>query len=171
MDCRLPCPSTSPRFCSNSCPLSRWYHSTISSSRLLLLLPTIFSTIRGFSNELALNIRWPKYWSFRLSSNPFNEYSMLISFRIDWSDFLAVQRTLKSLLWHYSSKGSIFLCSALCIVQLLSIQSHPYMTTGKTIALTKWTFVGQVMSLLFNILYRLVIGFLPRSKHILISWL
>ena len=131
----------------------------------LLLPPSIFLSIRIFSNKLVLYIRWPKYWSFRLS--PSNEYSGLISFRIDWFDLLAVQRTLKSLLQHHSSKASVFQRSAFFIVQL----SHPYMTTGKTIALTRWTFVGKVMSLLFNMLSRLVIAFLPRSKHFLISWL
>ena len=132
----------------------------------LLLLPSIFPSIRGFSNESALHIRWPKYWSFSFSISPSNEYSGLISFRMDWFDLFGVQGTLKSLLQHHSSKASIFLCSAFFIVQL----SHPYMTTEKTIALTRWTFVGKVMSLLFHMLYRLVIPFLPRSKHLLISW-
>ena len=112
-------------------------------------------------------MRWPNYWSFSLNISPFNEYSGLISFRMDWLDLLAVQGTPKSLLQHHSSKASIFQCSAFVIVQL----SHPYMTTGKTIALTRWTFVGKVMSLLFNMLSRLVIIFLPRSKRLLISWL
>ena len=133
----------------------------------LLLLPSIFLSIRVFSNESALRIRWPKYWSFSFNLSPSNEYPGLISFRIDWLDLLAVQGTLKSLLQHHSSKASIFLCSAFFIVQL----SHPYMTTGKTIALTRWTFVGKVMSLLHNVLSRLVITFLPRSKRLLISWL
>ena len=119
----------------------------------------------AFSNELVLHIRWPKYWSFSIS--PSIEYSGLISFRMDWFDLLAVQGTLKSLLQHHSSKASILRRSAFFIVQL----SHPYMTTGKTIALTRQTFVGKVMSLLFNMLSRLVIAFLPRSKHLLISWL
>ena len=132
-----------------------------------LLPPSIFPSIRGFSNESVLHIRWPKYWSFSFSISPSNEYSGLISFRMDWLDLLAVQGTLKSLLKKHSSKASILWCSALFIVQL----SHPYVTTGNTIALTKWTFVGKVMSLLFNMLSRLVITFLPRSKRLLISWL
>ena len=134
---------------------------------LLLLLPSIFPSIRVFSNESVLHIRWPKHWSFRLSITPSNEYSGLISFRMDWLDLLAVQGTLKNLLQHHSSKASILQCSAFFIIQL----SHPYMTTGKTIALIRRTFVGQVMSLLFNMLSRLVITFLPRSTHLLISWL
>ena len=133
----------------------------------LLFLPSIFPSIRVFSNESFLPIRWPKYWSFRFSISPSSEYSRLISFRIFWLDLLAVQGTLKSLLQHHSSKASILRRSAFFTVQL----SHPYMTTGKTIALTRWTFVGKVMSLLFNMLSRLVITFLPRSKHLLISWL
>ena len=133
----------------------------------LLLLPSIFSSIRVFSNESVLHIRWPKYWSFSFSICHSNEYSGLISFRIDWFDFLAAQGTLKSLLQHHSSKASILWHSAFFIVQL----SHPYMTTGKTTALTIWTFVGKVMSLVFNMLSRLVIAFLPRSKRLLISWL
>ena len=133
-----------------------------------LLLPTsIFLSIRVFSNESVLRIRWPKYWSFSFSISPSNEYSGLISFRMDWLDLLAVQETLKLLMQHHSSRASILQCSAFFIVQL----SHPYMTTGKTIALTRRTFVGEVMSLLFNMLSRLVITFLPRSKHLLISWL
>ena len=132
-----------------------------------LLLPTIFPSIRVFSNESPLCIRWPKYWSLSSSISLSNEYSRLISFRIDWFDLFAVQGTLKSLLQHHSSKASILQRSAFFTVQL----SHPYMTTGKTIALTRWTFVGKVMSLLFNMLSRLVITFLPRSKHLLISWL
>ena len=135
--------------------------------RPLFLLPSIFPSIRVFSNESVLHIRWPKYWSFSVSISPFNEYSGLISFRMDWLDLLAVQWTLKSLLQHYTSKASILQCSAFFMVQ----HSHPYMTTGKTIALTRWTFVSKVMSLLFNMLSRLVIAFLPRSKHLLISWL
>ena len=131
----------------------------------LLFLPLIFSSIRVFSNKSVLYIRWPKYWSFSFNISPSNEYSGFISFRMDWLDFLAVQGTLKSLLQHYSSKASILQCSAFFIVQL----SHPYMTTGKTIALTRWTFVGKVMSLIFNMLSRWVITFLPRSKHLLIS--
>ena len=132
------------------------------------LLPhSIFPSIRVFSNESVLHIRWPKYWSFSFSINLSNEYSGLISFRMDWLDLLAFQGTLKNLLQHHSSKASILWCSAFFIVQL----SHPYVTTGKTIALTRWTFVGKVMSLLSNKLSRLVIGFLPRSKHLSIPWL
>ena len=131
----------------------------------LLLLPSIFPSIRVFSNDSALRNRWPKYWSFSLNIIPSNEHPGLISFRMDWLDLLAVQETLKSLLQHYSSKASILRHSAFFIVQL----SHPYMTTGKTIALTKQTFVGKVMSLLFNMLSSLVITFLPKSKCLLIS--
>ena len=131
--------------------------------RPLLLLPLILPNIRVFSNESALHIRWPKYWSFNIS--PSNEHPGLISFRMDWLDLLAIQGMLKSLLQHHSSKASILRRSAVFIVQL----SHPYMTTGKTIALTRWTFVGKVMSLLLNMLSRLVITFLPRSKRLLIS--
>ena len=134
--------------------------------RPLLLLLSIFPSIRVFSSESALHIRWPKYWSFSFIS-PFNEHPGLISFRMDWLDLLAVQGTLKSLLQHHSSKASILQHSAFFIVQL----SHPYLTTGKTIALTRWTFVGKVMSLLLNMLSRLVITFLPRRKRLLISWL
>ena len=130
----------------------------------LLLLPSIFLSFRVFSNESALHIRWPKFWSFRFSISPSNEYSVLISFRTDWLDLLAVQGTLKSLLQHHSSKASILWHSAFFMVQL----SHPYMTTGKTIALIRWTLVGKVVSLLFNMLSRLVIAFLPRSKCLLI---
>ena len=133
----------------------------------LLLLPSIFHSIGVFSNESVLRIRWPKYWSFSFSISPSNEYSGLISFRMDWFDILAVQGTLKSLLQHHSSQASILRCSAFFIVQL----SHPYMTTGKTIASTRWTFVGKVMFLLFIMLSRLAIAFLPRSKCLLISWL
>ena len=133
----------------------------------LLFLPSIFPIIRVFSNESAFHIRWPKYWSFSFSISPSNEHPGLISFRMDWIDLLVVQGTLKSLLQHHSSKASILLHSAFFIVQL----SHPYMTTGKTIALTRWTFAGKVMSLLLNMLSRLVITFLPRSKRLLISWL
>ena len=133
----------------------------------LLLLPSIFPSIRVFSNESVLPIRWPQYWSFGFSISPSNEYSGLISFRIDWLDLLAVQGTLKSLFQHHSSKTSILQCSAFFIVQL----SHLYMTTGKTTALTRQTFVGKVVSLLFNMLSRLVIVFLPRNKRLLISWL
>ena len=133
----------------------------------LLFLPSIFPSIMVFSNESVLHIRWSKYWSFSFNISPSNEHPGLISFRMDWLDLLAVQGTLKSLHQHHSSKVSILQCSAFFIVQL----SHPYMTTGKTIALTRWTFVGKVMPLLFNILSRLLITFLPRSKHLLISWL
>ena len=133
----------------------------------LLLPPSIFLSIRGFSNELVLPIRWSKYWSFSFSISPSNEYSGLISFRMNWLDLLAVQGILKSLIQHHSSKASILQHSAFFMVQL----SHPYMTTGKTIALIRRTFVGKVMSLFFNMLSRLVITFLPRSKHLLISWL
>jgi len=135
--------------------------------RPLLLRPSVFASIRVFSNESALCMRWPKYWSFSFSISPSNEHPGLISFRMDWLDLLAVQGTLKNLLQHHSSKASILWCSAFFIVQL----SHPYMTTGKTIALTRRTFVGKVMSLLFNMLSSLVITFLPRSKRLLISWL
>ena len=133
----------------------------------LLLPPSIFLSIRVFSNESVLRIRWPKYWSSNFSISSSNEYSGLISFRMEWLDLLAVQGTLKSLLQHHSSKGSIFQCSTFFRVQL----SHPYMTTGKTIVLTRHTFVGKVKSRLLNILSSLVITFLPRSKHLLISWL
>ena len=133
----------------------------------LLLLPPILPSMRVFSNELTLRMRWPKYWSFSFSIFPAKEIPGLISFRMHWLDLLAVQGTLKSLLQHHSSKASILRCSAFFTLQL----SHPYMTTGKTIALTRWTLVGKVMSLLLNILSRLVITSLPRSKPLLISWL
>ena len=133
----------------------------------LLLLPSIFPSVRVFSSESALCIRWPKYWSFSFSISPSNEYSGLISFRIDWFDLLAVEGAHKSLLQHHSSKALILWHSAFFIVQL----SHPYMTTGKTIALTRWTLLGKVMFLLLNMLSRFVIAFFPRSKHLLISWL
>ena len=133
----------------------------------LLLMPSVFPSIRVFSNQSVLHIRWPKYWSFSFSISPSSEYSELISFRMDWLDLLAVQGTLKSLFQHLSSKASILQRSAFFIIQL----SHPYMTTGKTIPLTRRTFVDKVMSLLFNMLSRLVITFLPRSKRLLISWL
>ena len=157
---------------SRSLPKLMSIESVMPSSHLifcrpLLLLPSIFPSIRVFSNESALHIRWPKYWSFSFNISPFNEHSGLISFRMDWLDLLALQGTLKSLLQHHSSKASILRHSAFFIVQL----SHPYMTTGKTIALTRCIFIGKVMSLLFNMLSRLVITFLPRSKHLLISWL
>ena len=153
-------------------PKSMCIESMMPSSYLilccpLLLLPSIFPSIRVFSSESSLHIRWPKYWSFNNNISPSNEHPGLISFRMDWLDLLAAQGTLKSLLQHHSSKPSILQHSAFFIVQL----SHPYMTTGKTIALTRWTFVGKVMSLLFNMLSRLVITFLPRNKRLLISWL
>ena len=145
--------------------------SVMPSNHLILchpvLLPSVFPNISVFSNESVLHIRWPKYWGFSFSSSPSNEYSGLISFRMDWLNLLAVRRTLKSLLQHHSSKPSILRRSAFFIVQL----SHPYMTTGKTIALTGWTLVGNVISLLFNKLSRFVIAFCPRSRHLLISGL
>ena len=145
--------------------------SMMPSNHLILCCPlhphSIFPSIRVFSNESVLRIRWPKYWSFSFSINSSDEYSGLISFMTDWLDLLAVPGTLKSILQHHSSKASILRRSAFFMVQL----SHPYMTTGKTIALTRWTFVGKVMSLPFNMLLRLDITFLPRSKHLLISWL
>ena len=164
---RLPCPSPISRAWLYSSPLSWWCHPTTSSfvipfSSCLQSFPA-----SGSSNESALHIRWPKYWSFSFNISPSNEYSGLISFKMDWLHLLAVQGTLKSLLQHHSSKASILQCSAFFIVQL----SYPYMTSGKTIALTRWTFVGKAMSLLSNIQSRLVIAFLPRSKHLLISWL
>ena len=130
----------------------------------LLLLPSIFPSIRVFSNESILHIRWPNHCSFSFSISPSNEHPGLISFKMDWLDLLVVQGTLKRLLQHHSSKSSIFWCSAFFAVQL----SHPYMTTGKTIPLTRWTFIGKVISLVFNMLSRLIINFLPRSKHLLI---
>ena len=135
--------------------------------RPLLLLPPILPSIRVFSSESTLRMRWPKYWSFSFNISPSNEHPGLISFRMGWLDLLSVQGTLKSLIQYHSSKASIFQRSAFFTVQL----SHPYMNTGETIALTRWTFVGKVMSLLFNMLSRLVITFLPRSKRLLISWL
>ena len=156
---RLPCLSFT---ISNLCPLNQ----VMPSNRLNLccpfLLPSVFPSIRVFSNESPLHIRWPKYWSFSFSISPSSEYSGLISFRIDWFDLLAVQGTLKSLLQYHSLKVSVLWCSAFIMVQL----SHSYMTTGETVALTIQTFVGQVMSLLFNTLSRFVIAFLPRSKHL-----
>jgi len=147
---RPPCPSATPGVYPNPC---QWCHSNISSS----VVP--FSSC---PHESAFRIRWPKYWSFSFNINSSNEHPGLISFRLDWLNFLAVQGTLKSLLQHHSSKASIFRCSAFFIVQI----SHPYMTTGKTTALTRWIFVGKVMSLLFNMLSKLVITFLPRSKRL-----
>ena len=164
---RPPCPSPTPGVYPGSSLLSQWCHPTISSSVIPFSSSLQSFPASGFSNKSVLHIRWPKYWSFSFTISPFNENSELISFRVDWLDLLAVQGTLKSLLQHHSSKASIFWCSAFFIVQL----SHPYMTTGKTIALTRQTFAGKVMSLLFNMLFRLVITFLPRSKHLLISWL
>jgi len=158
---RLPCQSVSPRVCSNSCPLSQWCHLTISSSATLLSWkPSVFPSISVFSSKSTLRISWPKYWSFSFSISPSNEYSGLISFRIDWLDLLAVQGILKSLHQHHSSKVWILWCSAFFIVQL----SYPYMTNGKTIALTLRAFVGKVMFLVFNTLSRFVLTFLPRSK-------
>ena len=149
--------------------LVHWFSDAIEPSHSLspLLLPSVFPSIRVFSNESSLHIRWPKYWSFSFTISPSNEYSGLISFRIDWFDLLAIQGTLKSLLQHYCSKAPLRQPSAFFIVQL----SHPYMTTGKTIELTRRTFVSKVISLLFNILSRLIITFLPSSKCLLISWL
>ena len=157
---RLPCPSPTLGDYSNPCPLSQWCHLILCCP--LLLLPSIFPTIRVFSNESVLSIRWPKYWSFSFSIKSYNEYSGLISFRMDWLELLAIQGTLKSLLQHHSSKTSILCHSAFFIVHL----SYPYMTTVKTIALTTWNFVSKLMSLLFNMLSRLVITFLPISKHL-----
>ena len=145
---RLPCPSLSPRVCSNSCPVMLSNHLILCHP--LLLLPSVFPSIRVFSSEAALGIRWPKYWSLNFSISPSNEYSGLISFRIDWFDILAVQEILKSFLQHHNWKASI------CQSALLWSNTHPCMTTAKTIALTRWTFVGKVMSLLFNMLSRLV---------------
>ena len=165
---RLPCPSLSPGICSNSCPLSQWCFLTISSSAApFSFCLQSFQAFQGLFHWVGSLHQVPKYWSFSFSISPSNEYSGLISFRIDWFDFLVVQGTLKSLLQHYSLKASILWCSAFFMVQL----SHPYMTTGKTTALTRLTCVGKVMSLLFNMLFRFVIAFLPRSKHLLISWL
>ena len=164
---RPPCPSSTTGVYSNSSPSSVMPSNHFILCHPLLLLPLIFPSIRVFSKESALCNRWPKYWSFTFSISPSNEHSGLISFRMDWLDLLAVQGTLKSLLQHYSSAASILWHSAFFMVQL----SCPYMTTEKTIALTRQTFVGKVMSLLFNMLSRLLITFLPRSKHLLISWL
>ena len=164
---RPPCPSPTPRVYSNSCPLSQWCHPTILSSVVPFSSRLQSFPASGSFDESVFRIRWLKYWSFSFSISPSSEYLGLISLTMDWLDLLAVQGTLKSLLQHHSSKASVLWCSAFFIVQL----SHPYMTTGKTIALTRWTFPGKVMSLLFNILSRVVITFLLRSKHLLISWL
>ena len=164
---RPPCPSPTLGACSNASVMLVMPANHLLLCCPLLLLPSIFPSIRIFSSESVLHIRWPKYWSFTFSNSPSNEYSGLTSFKIDWLDLLAVQGTLKSLLQHHSSKASVLQCSGFFIAQI----SHPYMTTGKTIALTRRTFVGKVMSLLFNMLTRLVIAFLPRSKRLLISWL
>ena len=161
---RPPCPSPTPRVYSSSSVMPC---NHLILCRPLLLLSSTFPSIRAFSNESVLRIRWPKYWSFSFSISPSNEHPRLTSFRMDWLDLLAVQGTLKSLLQQRSSKASILWLSSFFSVQL----SHPYMTTGKTIALTRRTFVGKVMSLLLNMLSRLVITFLTRSKHLLISWL
>ena len=162
-----PCPSPTPGVYPNSTIKSVVPSNYLNLCHPLLLQPSVLPSIRILSNESALHIRWPKYWSFSFNISPSNEHSGLISFRMDWLELLAVQGTLKSLLQHHSSKASILWHSAFFIVQL----AHPYMTTGKTIALTRRTFVGKVMSLLFNMLSRLVITFLPKSKCLLISWL
>ena len=162
---RPPCPSPASRAYLNSCPVSWSCHSTISSSWALLLLLSIFPSIRVFSNEWVLSIRWPSCWRFSFRVSPSSEYSGLILFKVDWFDLLAVQRTLKSIVQHHSSKASNLWCSAFFIVQL----SHTYITTGKNIALTRWIFVGKIISLLFNMLSILVIVFLPRNKHLSIS--
>ena len=164
---RPPCPSPTPGVHPDSCPLSQWCHPAISSSVVpFSSCPQSLPASESFPMR-QLRMRWPKYWSFSFSIIPSKEILGLISFRMDWLDLLAVQGTLKSLLQHHSSKASILQCSAFFTVQ----HSHPYMTTGKTIALTRRTFVGKVMPLLLNMLSRLVIAFLPRSKHLLISWL
>ena len=164
---RPPCSSPNPGVHSDSCPLSQWCHPAISSSVIPFSSCPQSLPASVFSNESTLHMRWSKYWSFSFSIIPSKEHPGLISFRMDWLYLLAVQGTLKSLLQHHSSKASIIWCSAFFTVQL----SHLYMTTGKTIALTRWTFVGIVMSLFFNMLSRLIISFLPRSNHLLISWL
>ena len=172
---RLPCPSPTPGVHSHSHPSSQWCHPAISSSVIPFSSCPIPPSIRVFSNESTLRMRWPKYWSFSFSIIPSKEHPGLISFRMEWLDLLAVQGTLKSLLQHHSSKASFLQCSAFFTVQL----SHPYMTTGKIIALTRWTFVGKVIcfalilssNMLLNMLSRFVITFLPRRKSLLISWL
>ena len=160
---RFPCLSPTPGVYSNSCPSSQWCHPAISFCHSLLFLPSVFPIIRVFSNESFLHFMWPKYWSFSIS--PSSEYLGLISFRIDLFDLLAVQGTPKRLLQHHNLKTSVLWCSTFFMVQ----HSHLYMATGKTIALTIWTFVGKVMCLLFNTFSRFVIAFLPRSKHLLVS--
>ena len=157
---RPPRPSPTPRVYSNSCLSSWWCHLILCHP--LLLLPPIPPSMRVFSSESTLHMRWPKYWSFSFSISPSNEHPGMISFRMDWLDLLVVQGTLKSLLQHHSSKASVFWHLAFFTVRI----SYPYMTTGKTIALTRWTFVGKVMSLPFNMLSRLVTAFLPRSKRL-----
>ena len=163
---RPPCLSPTPRVYTNSFPLSRWCHPTISSSVVPFSYPQSFRASGSFQMSQLFASVWPKYWSFSFSISPSSEHPGLISFRMDWLDLFSVQGTLKSLLQHHSSKASVLQHSAFFIVQL----SHPYVTTGKTIALTRQTFVGKVMSLLFNMLSRLIITFLPRSKRLLISW-
>ena len=159
---RLPCPSLSSRVCSNSCPLNQWHHTNISSSvALTSSCLQSFPASQSFPMSQLCHMGWPKYWSFSFSNSPFSKYSGLISFRIDWFDLLPVQGTLKSL-QHHSSKASVVWCSAVLMVQF----SHPYTTTGNTIALTRQTFVDKVMSVLFNMLSRFVTAFLPRSKYL-----
>ena len=164
---RPPCPSPTPRDNPDSCPSSRWCHPVISSSVVTFSSCPQSLPASGSFLTRTLHMRWPKYWSLSFSISPSSEHPGLIFFRMDWLDLLAVQETLKSLLQHHSSKASILQCSAFFTVQL----SHSYKTTGKTIALTRQTFVGKVMSLLCNMLSRLTITFLPRSKHLLMSWL
>ena len=165
---RPPCPSPTARVYPDPCSLSQWCHPTISSSVILFYsCPQSFPASESYQKSQLFTIRWPKYWSFSFNINPSNEHPGLISFRMDWLEILAVQGALKSLLQHHSSKASTFWCSAFFIVQL----SHPYMTTGKTIALIRLNFFGKLMSLLFNVLSRLVITFLPRSKCLLVPWL
>ena len=162
------CPSLFPEVCSNSCPLSWWCHPTVSFSVAhFYTCPQSFPASGSFSNESTISIRWPKYWSFSFSTSPSNEYWELVSFRIHWFDLLVVHGTLKSLLQHHSSKAPILQYSAFFMVQLSCL----YVTTGKTIAFTRQSFVSKVMSLLLNMLSRFVIAFLPRGKHILIFWL
>ena len=161
------CPSPIPGACSNLSIASVMPSSHLILCHPVLLPPSVFVSIKVFSSQLILRIGWPDYWSFSFSISPSNQYSVLISFRLNWLDLHEVQGILKSLLQQHSSKASILWCSAFFIVQL----SHPYMTIGKTIALTRWTFVGKVMSLLFNMLSRLFIAFLPRSMCLLILWL